>query len=199
MHDDENSWHLVLTDPAEQVIGCMRYLVHSPDVQFQDLHVRHAAACSGQGAPNIQIAIERDLQLARTNRLSYVEVGGWAIVENWRHTKAALDMIGSSYALGELWGGSLGICTATARHSSAPILRKFGASPLVVAGQPLPPYEDERFQCAMELLRFDRVPAQRFAPLIDPLKCELRSASVLVAAPSVIRIATAQLAERQVA
>jgi len=76
-----------------------------------------------------------------------------------------------------LWGGGLGYCTATVRHYSASILSRMGGSPLKAHGSVLPSYEDPRYGCRMELLRFDsRTPAQRFAPLINQLKSKLATA-----------------------
>jgi hypothetical protein len=175
MESDALAWHLLLLDTFENVVGCVRFLVHTPGAGFEELNIQHASVFRSQLGPALREIIEADMELAWFNGLVYAEVGGWAIADGWRKTKAVLDMIAGAYALGEIWGGSLGICTATARHSSATILKKFGASPISVGGAPLNPYVDPKYQCEMELLRFDRVPAQRFGPLIDPMKHELGS------------------------
>lgn len=181
MAGDKQSWHLLLVDNAHQVIGGARYLVHANNVTFDQLRVRHSGLAKDPAwAASVRYAVEQDLATARTQNFSYVEIGGWALAEEWRGTRAALEIVVASYALAHLWGGSLGSCTATARHGSSSILRRIGGSSFEVAGQPLPAYEDPQYGCRMELLRFDcRTPSHRFAPLISQLRSKLSGASVL--------------------
>ena len=80
----------------------------------------------------VREAVEIDLALAREKGFAYVEIGGWALTEEWRSTRAALEILVGSYALAHLWGGCLGACTATARHGSSSMLRRIGGSPLRV-------------------------------------------------------------------
>ncbi len=176
LSDDSEAWHLLLTDPLNEVIGCVRLRRYSANVPFEELRVSHSALSKDpEQGPRVRRAIESDLQLARENGLCYVEIGGWAIKPEWRNTKAALDILAGSYALGELWGGSLGVATATVRHGSASILRRMGGSSLQADGEALPPYFDPTYGCEMELLRFTRTPAQRFAALVAPLQRTLGS------------------------
>jgi hypothetical protein len=180
MSDDEQCWHLLLKDGAEQVVGCVRMRLYANTVSFEDLRTSHSSlARDPQNGKRVRAAIEADLALARRTGLSYVEVGGWALAPEWRGTKAAMDILAGSYALGELWGGCLGVATATVRHGSASILRRMGGTSLQADGEDLPPYYDPQYGCDMELLRFTRTPAQRFAPLVDPLKQILASARVI--------------------
>ncbi len=179
MGGDESAWHLLLIGTDEAVVGCVRYIVHDRAPRFEDLRVRNCPVIKGMLGRSVRAAIERDLQLAKSQHLSYVEIGGWAIDERWRMTRAALDMVAASYALGDLWGGSLGICTATLRHGSSGILRKFGAMPFTINGQPMKPYEDSAYKCEMELLRFESVPAERFIPLVEPLRRQLLKVPVV--------------------
>ncbi len=111
---------------------------------------------------------------------AYVEVGGWALSEQWRGTRAALEILVGSYALAQLWGGCVGSCTATVRHSSSSMLRRLGGQSFEIAGQSLPSYNDPEYECVMELLRFDyRSPAARFLPLINQLRATLSRAPVV--------------------
>ena len=181
MAGDKRSWHLLLVDGSHRVIGCARYLVHPNTVSFEQLRARHSGlAKNPDWAAKVRHAVEQDLAIARSHNLSYVEIGGWALAEEWRGTRAALEIVVASYALAHLWGGCLGSCTATARHGSSSILRRIGGASFQFAGDSLPPYEDPQYGCQMELLRFDyRTPCQRFASLIGQLRSKLASASIL--------------------
>jgi len=183
MYGDEDAWHLLLVDDSSQVIGCARYLVYPSTVAFHDLRVSECAlAQSAEWGEKVRNAIESELKVARVQGLSYVEIGGWALSEEWRGTKAALEIAVGSYALARLWGGAIGSCTATARHGSASILRRLGGGSLNSRGEDLPPYEDAHYGCSMELLRFDyRTIAPRFIPLVRQLTSTLAKASVITA------------------
>jgi hypothetical protein len=181
MPGDKRSWHLLLIDGSQQVIGGARYLVHPNTVGFDHLRVRHSGLAKDPAwAAKVRHAVEQQLALARAHNFSYVEIGGWVLSEEWRGTRAALEIVVASYALAHLWGGCLGSCTATARHGSSSILRRIGGSSFQFQGEQLPAYEDAQYGCQMELLRFDcRTPCQRFAQLIGQLRSKLAGASVL--------------------
>jgi predicted GNAT family N-acyltransferase len=187
MRGDEQSWHLLLVDGAREVIGCARYLVHSNKTDFEKLRISHSAlAKDPEWGPKVRAAVKADLEMARQNDFSYVEIGGWALAEEWRNSRAALEILVGSYALAHLWGGALGACTATVRHGSSSMLRRLGGSGLKLNGEELPQYEDPQYDCKMELLRFDsRTPAPRFLPLISQLKAEL--ADVVAITPEPVR------------
>jgi hypothetical protein len=183
MCGDEDAWHLILTDPDDHVVGCARYLVYPNTVPYRFLRISHSAL--GQDpkwSPVLRSAVEADLRAARQRRLLYVEIGGWALAEEWRKTKAALETAAGSYALGHLWGGTLGSCTATVRHGSASILRRIGGGSLIGQGKALPSYFDPRFGCVMELLRFDYLtPWPRLRPIIQEMKLRLATTEVVTA------------------
>jgi len=184
MQGDEQSWHLLLLDERKSVIGCARYLVHTGDVSYDRLRISHSTLAHHRvWGSKVRAAVEADLRCVRDARLSYVEVGGWALSEEWRGTRAALEILVGSYALGQLWGGCIGSCTATVRHSSSSMLRRLGGQSFAVAGESLPSYNDPDYDCVMELLRFDyRSPAPRFLPLINQLRTTLSKAPVVTAA-----------------
>jgi len=191
MQGDEQSWHLLLLDEGKNVIGCARYLVHGSDVSFDRLRISHStiAKCPIWGG-KMRAAVESDLKRVRQERLSYVELGGWALSEEWRGTRAALEILVGSYALCQMWGGCIGSCTATVRHSSSSMLRRLGGQSFSIGGEDLPSYNDPEYECVMELLRFDyRSPASRFLPLINQLRSNLSKASVVTAAePKSVRL-----------
>lgn len=187
MRGDESSWHLLLVEGAGKVIGCARYLVHPNDVSFHRLRISHSAlAKHSVHGSKVRAAVEKDLALAREKRFSYVEIGGWALAEEWRGSRAALEILVGSYALANLWGGCLGVCTATVRHGSSSMLRRIGGTGLTYRNEELPPYEDPQYDCLMELLRFDcRTPAPRFSPLIGQMKSQL--SDVVAITPDPVR------------
>lgn len=175
MPADERSWHFLLIDDSHEVFGCARYLVHPNSVPFERLRISRSPLANDRlFGPKVRQAVEADLRLARTHGMSYVEAGGWALAEDWRGTRAALEILVASYALAHLWGGCLGSCQATVRHGSSSILRRIGGCELEAEDEALPPYQDPHYGCTMELLRFDsRSPAQRFVPLINQLRTKL--------------------------
>ena len=183
MNGDEQAWHLLLIEATGEPIGCVRYLLHGQTAQYRNLRLSDSAiARHPQWGPQVRRAVESDLRNAQRQSLQYVEVGGWALAEKWRNTKAAFEMLVGSFALGALWGGCVGYCTATVRHSSSSILRRLGGESFTIDGHSIPSYEDPVYGCEMELLRFDyRNPAPRFAPLIRPLVATLAASPVISA------------------
>jgi predicted GNAT family N-acyltransferase len=187
MRDDEKAWHLVLIDAEDEVIGCARYLVHPPQTHFHKLRVSHSAlARDPRWGPRLREAVERELSRAADRKFVYIEPGGWAVNRRWRNTKAAVNIVLSSYALGSILGGGLGICTATHRHESASILKRLGGNNLVTsAGDLLTTYFDPEYGCTMELLKFDsRFPAERVAPLAFDLRSRLEKSPVIMRPPT---------------
>jgi hypothetical protein len=122
MRGDERSWHLLLKSDDDRTIGCARYLVHRNTVSLEKLKIlRSSIAGHQEWGERVRVAIEIDLKRAREQNLSYVEIGGLAPCEEWRETRAALDILTASYALAPAWGGCLASCTATVRHGLASI------------------------------------------------------------------------------
>ena len=187
MAGDEEAWHLLLRDKDGLVIGCVRFLLYDSSVAYDQLKISLSAiARDPVWEVKVRQAVESDLHVVRSERLHYVEVGGWALVEKWRNTKAAFEILMAAFALGSLWGGCVGSCTATVRHSSSSMLRRLGGESFSAAGSSIPAYADPSYGCHMEILRFDyRHPAARFSPLIEPLKRILRQSSVIAARPDV--------------
>jgi predicted GNAT family N-acyltransferase len=185
MRHDEQCWHLLLIDEAGQVIGCARYLVHPGNVLFDRLRISQSALAKDKfWGPHVRAAVEADLNEARRQGFSYLEIGGWALSEEWRGTRAALEILVGSYALSHLWGGCIAACTATVRHSSSSMLRRIGGLSFKTAEVELPRYDDSQYGCKMELLRFDcRAPSPRFGPLIAQLKVQLADSVTITPGP----------------
>jgi len=168
---DEDSWHLLAVNASEEVQGCVRYCAHGSDARFRDLWVRHSAlaTCRTWGDA-FRKAVEAELQQARQRRVSYVEVGGWAIAPERRCTMEAARTAIATYSLARILGGCLGITTATVRHASSTLLRRIGGSALRTEVGELPAYYDPQYACDMEVLRFDSEdPAPRYQNLVDRL------------------------------
>jgi hypothetical protein len=84
------------------------------------------------------------------------------------------------FSLARLLGGCIGVTTATRRHCSASILRRIGGQTLHANGVGIPPYFDPRYDCEMEILRFDSTtPNPRFERWIEELKYHLSAVPVI--------------------
>jgi hypothetical protein len=178
---DDSSWHLLALDEEARVCGCVRYLEHRNTTSFDALTLRTAAlALSDKWGGRVRAAVESELEVARRRQVPYVEVGGWAIPEERRCTADAARLALAMFGLARLFGGSLGVTTATTRHHSSSILRKIGGRPLEWDGAELPSYYDPQYGCQMEILRFDScVPGQRFSAWIEELQLSLLQTQVI--------------------
>lgn len=179
---DDVSCHLLAVNQG-CVTGGARLQIHSGDASFSDLAVSHSAqAHSAAWRAALRNAVSRDLQYARSNGLRFIEAGGWALTPELRCTTEALRIALSSFAIGKLLGGAVGLCTATVRHHSSSILRRLGAHALIWDGREIPRYYDPAYGCEMEVMRFDsHSPNKRFQGWIDQLEKELQSAPVFCA------------------
>lgn len=182
---DSRSWHLLLLDPDDEskVLGCSRFLKHHARVSFADLRVRGAALskCRKWGA-QFRKAVEQEIERAKQNEVSYLEIGGWALDQQIRGTTEALRSTLATFAWSRLIGGALGIATVTERNGSANILRRLGGQPLQHEDVEIPPYFDPAYNCTMEVLRFDsRVTNPRYENSIQVLENQLAQVPVITA------------------
>jgi len=178
---DDAAWHVVSVRPDGEVNGCARYLPHAEDVGADAVGVWSSPlARQKEWQQPLRRAVEGDMALARRRKLSYVEVGGWAITEELRFTTQAVQIALSTYALAEIIGGCIGITTATVRHRSSSILRKIGGRSLEFEGCPLPAYYDPYYRCEMEILRFESaMPNPKYRGRIERLLSELLTLPVI--------------------
>ena len=178
---DDHSWHLLVVSGNGRVLGCTRYLQHHYSTPYNRLRVRTAAlAHSEQWSEALRRSVERELETARRNRFSYVEVGGWALDESLRGSTDALRSVLFTYAWSHVIGGALGLSMATHRNGSASILRRIGGMPLEWDGAELPPYYDPHYKCEMEVLRFDsRLPSVKYQHVINQMRLEIPDVPVI--------------------
>ena len=179
--EDEKSWHLLMLNKEGRVNACAWYLPHPNTTSIQDLRVRHCPLIEQEGwREKVQGAVESEIARARRDALRYAEVGGWAVSRESRCTSEGLLLALAAYSLSRLLGGALGITTATVEHCSSRILRRLGGSYLEYEGKSIPAYHDPRYNCDIELLRFDsRRPNPRYAGLIELMKSKLADVSVV--------------------
>lgn len=182
--EDERSWHLLMVHPRRGVSACVWYMEHPCDAELGALRARSCPLATDEAhGPLFRRAVSAELARAQRNRLTFAEVGGWAVGRESRCTSEGLILALAAYSLGRIAGGALGLTTATVRHGSSTILRRLGGSSLVADGASIPQYFDERYGCEMELLRFDSgKPNGRYGRMIESLTAKLAAVPVIAAA-----------------
>jgi hypothetical protein len=183
---DEHAWHLVSVNNRGDVCGCARYIAHSQRVHFDDTTVSQSPLSrAAEWGPTFRKAVESEIALAGRLGVDYVEVGGWALTPDLRCTSEALRIALGMFSLARLLGGCIGLTTATRRHCSASILRRIGGQSLAWHGTAIPTYFDPRYDCDMEVLRFDSSrPNPRFEAWIEDLRSHLSAVPVIWASAS---------------
>jgi hypothetical protein len=181
MHRDGESWHFLLVNPDEEVVGCVRYLAHPFTARAEELAISHSAiARDPMWGAKFRGALESDLTYAREHLLTFIEIGGWAIATNFRHTRAALEILLASFAWARMIGGAIGCCTATVRNSSASMLRRIGGRSLGYNSEVIPPYNDASYGCTMEALRFHfQEYDARYQKMVDSIYARLVEQSTI--------------------
>lgn len=184
---DESAWHLVSVNGRGDVCGCARYIAHPPRVHFGDTTVSQSPLSRAvEWGSRFRKAVESEIELASRLCVDYVEVGGWALTPELRCTSEALRIALGMFSLARLLGGCIGLTTATRRHCSSSILRRIGGQSLTCHGTAIPGYFDDRYDCEMEVLRFDSSrPNPRFEPWIEELRSHLSAVPVIWAPASV--------------
>jgi len=178
---DETSWHVLAIDREGKVCGGARYHGSSSHISFSRLGIaKSAMAQSDVWGMKLRAAVEADLRLARARDVSYVEFGGWALIEEMRCSAEGLRIALAMYGLAQNLGGFIGLSNATRRHRSSSILRRIGGLPLMADGVELPAYYDSQYSCEMEIVRFDSAsPNPRYEAWIGEIRAHLLTAPVI--------------------
>jgi hypothetical protein len=178
---DPLSWHVVTLSSDGTVCGCSRSTLLNPNVNFHNMAVgRSALAQSDVWGAKLKAAVESERRAAEQSDLHFAEVGGWAIAAHLRRTTEAIRIALATFALGQSLGGTIGLTTATVRHSSASVLKKIGGRGLVADSMELPKYFDPQYGCEMEVLRFNvHQPNPKFAPWVEQIQSEVVAAPVV--------------------
>jgi hypothetical protein len=179
--EDDRAWHLLILNREQKVSACAWYLEHDQAVSMQQLRVRHSPLMTmPEWRDRLRVAVERELAEAKRESLRYAEVGGWAVAEDCRCRSEGLLLALAAYSLSGLFGGALGMTTATVKHGSSTILRRLGGRYFEAEGRPVPAYYDAKYQSDIELLRFDsRRPNPKYRKLIDLLSARLTNVAVI--------------------
>jgi hypothetical protein len=178
---DRRSWHLLVLDKDNRVSGCARYREYRHRPDFGELSISDSALanCERWGG-KLEEAVQAELALARRLNLPYVELGGWALIEQIRGTTEALRMALATYCLAQSLGGGVGISTVTRRYCSSSILRRIGGRSLEHKSVELPAYYDPQYKCEMEVLRFySWAPNPRYRIWIHQIRPQLQASAVL--------------------
>lgn len=181
MPADSQGVHVLALNQQGKVVGCSRFLLHHPDICFEQLAVaRSPLARDPILGVALRAAVSAHLASARERGYLYFELGGWALHPSIRHSTEAVRIAALNFSLGLALGGAAAICTATVRNHSAMILRRIGGRPLSCNGFTIPPYYDPRYQCEIEVLAFDSdlIP-ERHAPRVQQLRATLNDTPVL--------------------
>lgn len=188
--EDERAWHFLITNGDGRIRACVRYIAHEEVPAPAKLRVRDAPpALRRESRDLFWKAVESDLATARRERLRYAEIGGWAVAPEGRCTSDGLILALAAFSFGRMFGGALGMTTATVRHSSSRILRRLGGSDLEAGGSVVKPYYDPKYRCEMEVLRFDSRDANaKYSPLIDMLGQKLSTVLVIAQVATVKRL-----------
>jgi len=179
--EDEQSWHLLMTDAARRVRSCVLYLEHENATSIEHSRLRHCPLVErAESRTRVTSAVESEMARARNSGLRFAEVGGWAITKERRGTPEGLMMALATYGLSRMLGGALVITTANVAHSCSSILRRLGGSYLECDGTPIPSYFDPRYNTEIDLLRFDsRSPSRKYAELIDTVMGKLANVRIV--------------------
>jgi hypothetical protein len=161
---DYDSWHLIVRSDEGEVVTCARYHPIAEPRFEATVASKSALAKSPEWRAKVKAVVDNSIGRAVRRGAHFAELGGWCVASASRNTAHALRSVLYMYALGEILGGTVGLSTATKRHSSSSILQRLGAKKADLNGEVLPPYFEPLFDCEMELLQFDsRHPAERYA------------------------------------
>lgn len=162
---DRDCWHAVMRDGYGNIRAAIRMAIHFhhkgkvglDDLQANQL-VRRMHPSVGHRFGAALMEFIGDAQTAPC----FFETGGWVIDDGARKQTVAPVTVASVYALSRAVGGARGVGSATTRHESATILKRFGGFEIPCGkAETLAPFFDPSYGCDMQILGFasDRVSA----------------------------------------
>lgn len=170
---DSESWHLILQDADGDLVSCARYWpILNPT--FDLTSVSRSALAQSEWRPHLMRVVEMSIRKAQARSAHFAELGGWCVAPSARKSTQAIRSVLLMYALGEVLGGTVGLSTATKRHSSSSILQRLGARVANIDGNELPSYYEPMFDCEMDLLEFDsESPAAIYRSGVDVFRSQI--------------------------
>jgi hypothetical protein len=177
---DYRSWHLFILNPQTEICGAVRMTSFRPrqcsELKIHDLVQRMDAAKAGAYTAALQSILDDN----QASGLRTVEVGGWAVTKELRHTSKAMLLATGCWSLTQIVGRHVGFASATLRNHSAEILRRLGGRRLSRQGAELLPFFDAGYGCEMEILTFDsEKPAAEYESTVLELREFLVTALVV--------------------
>lgn len=152
--EDDDAWHLAITDAGGEVVGCVRCLSYPPGTHFDELTTLRDIELARSAEMGFLYRRAVDYHLGKAERAgrSIVVPGGWAVDASHRRSSIAFQLLAGVHMLCRQERAAACIATATLRHGSAAMLRRLGAEPLAVAGTEVSRYFEPKYGCDMEAL-----------------------------------------------
>lgn len=178
---DFDSWHVLLMNGDEQILGCARYRLLQGGIDQLGAS-QSALAQSRQYGPMLRSALERLVASVKMRDKQCGEAGGWALRPEVRGSTAAINIALMTFAVADHLDSGLALTTATRNHHSASILCRIGANRVAE----LPAYYEPKYGSMIELLHFDSPQINpRYAAKLEKLRSETLSLPIICAAEGV--------------
>ena len=170
---DFDHWHVVVSDSASNVCGCVRLRLLHPDQDLNELHTYKVLARLPEDQQGRYLrAADAHRMKALDDNVSFGEVSGLALTKKFRRSSAGITLAVACWSVFRLLGNAMPLGTSTLRHGWAERLQGLGGFALTCGNEPLPPFYDDYFRCEMQLLGFD---SRRIVPSCEPLVEEIHS------------------------
>jgi hypothetical protein len=176
---DYDSWHVLLLNGEEQLLGCARYRLMQGGAESFGA-CQSALARSQRYGPALRSVIDGLVAGAKLRREQYGEAGGWALRPEVRGSIAAFNVALTTFALAQHLDSGVAVTTATTNNHSASILCRLGARRV----PNIPAYYDPKYGSTIEILQF-HAPHPRYAAKLEKIRSEAVDIPVICAAVGV--------------
>jgi hypothetical protein len=180
---DETSWHLIVLNQREKLVGCLRVTVYRSGIRLADLKLHEVITRMEIGDQGrYEPAIDAYLADAKSTGLQFAEAGGWAVAKEFRNSSVGSVLCLATVALGQVLGNTLNIASANGGNGAAKMIRRLaGAEHLSRYGVSLTEFFETHDGVPIEILIWDsRQPPQQYARDVREINLALRNAPVLV-------------------